>query len=107
MDFNPMTLLPLIMGNGKEGANPDMQKMLGMLTSMQSGNTDALLDMLGGDEKTKNIISLMKGMKNGGVGRDENVKTEPQQKAAQPFGLNNDEITRALSALMAEKHRNK
>ncbi len=108
MDINPMMLLPLLMGNKENGekGNDDMQKMLSLITSLQSGKPEALLDMLGGDnEKIKNILSIMKTMPGsqpvGGASQPHEDDKSPFRAA--PSGINNDEITRALNVLMSSK----
>ncbi|UKI51518.1 MAG: hypothetical protein L6V79_04630 [Clostridium sp.] len=53
MNFNPLMLLPLIMG-GKNGGDADMTKMLEMMNVLKDGNPDALLNALPVDDKTKN-----------------------------------------------------
>ena len=52
MNFNPLMLLPLIMG-GKNGGDADMTKMLEMINFLKDANPDALLRAIHVDDKTK------------------------------------------------------
>lgn len=52
MNFNPLMLLPLIMG-GKNGGDADMTKMLEMMNVLKDGNPDALLSALPVDDKNE------------------------------------------------------
>lgn len=61
MNFNPLMLLPLIMG-GKNGGDADMTKMLEMMNVLKDGNPDALLNALPVDDKTKTVLNMVNGL---------------------------------------------
>lgn len=61
MNFNPLMLLPLIMG-GKNGGDADMTKMLEMMNVLKDGNPDALLSALPVDDKTKTVLNMVNGL---------------------------------------------
>mgnify|MGYP004645441355 CR=1 FL=1 len=60
MNFNPLMLLPLMMG-AKNDDN-DMSKMLEMMNVLKDGSPDALLNALPVDEKTKTMLNMVGGM---------------------------------------------
>lgn len=107
MDINPMMLLSMLMGNKEsgDGKSPDIQKLMGMLTSFQSGNPDALLEMLGGNnEQLKTIMSVMKNAQPSGTENEtSNQKENNNPFRSSPESFRNDEITRALNILMSSK----
>ena len=96
MNFNPLMLLPLIMG-GKNGGDADMTKMLEMM------NPDALLSALPVDDKTKTVLNMVNGLNaaNQSVATEETedfvVRREKPRPDARIFGA---DINRALSELM-------
>ncbi|UKI13796.1 MAG: hypothetical protein L6V85_06335 [Clostridiales bacterium] len=103
MNFNPLMLLPLIMG-GKNGGDADMTKMLEMMNVLKDGNPDALLSALPVDDKTKNRAEYGERIKSRKSKRGDRRKRRlcrPARKKPRPdariFGA---DINRALSELM-------
>lgn len=102
MNFNPLMLLPLIMG-GKNGGDADMTKMLEMMNVLKDGNPDALLNALPVDDKTKTVLNMVNGLNaaNQSAATTENedvvVPREKPRPDARIFGA---DINRALSELM-------
>ena len=62
MNFNPLMLLPLIMGGKNGGDNADMTKMLEMMNVLKDGSPDALLNALPVDDKTKTMLNMVNGL---------------------------------------------
>lgn len=102
MNFNPLMLLPLIMG-GKNGGDADMTKMLEMMNVLKDGNPDALLSALPVDDKTKIVLNMVNGLNaaNQSVTTEEPedfvVRREKPRPDARIFGA---DINHALSELM-------
>lgn len=102
MNFNPLMLLPLIMG-GKNGGDADMTKMLEMMNVLKDGNPDALLSALPVDDKTKTVLNMVNGLNaaNQSAATTENedfvVQREKPRPDARIFGA---DINHALSELM-------
>ena len=101
MNFNPLMLLPLIMG-GKNGGDADMTKMLEMMNVLKDGNPDALLSALPVDDKTKTVLNMVNGLNAANQSmatenEDVVVQREKPRPDARMFGA---DINHALSELM-------
>lgn len=101
MNFNPLMLLPLLLGNKNGGDNNDMTKMLEMMNVLKDGNPDAVLNALPVDEKTKTMLNMVKGMSalNDTQPAETATVSEPEKQRPDTrfFG---EDINRALSKLM-------
>lgn len=102
MNFNPLMLLPLIMG-GKNGGDADMTKMLEMMNVLKDGNPDALLSALPVDDKTKTVLNMVNGL-NAANQSAATSETEdfvaPREKPRPDARIFGADINHALSELM-------
>ncbi|MEG1612649.1 MAG: hypothetical protein RR357_00605 [Clostridia bacterium] len=115
MNFNPLSLLPMLMsGNGENNKNMDMQKMMSMMTALQGGEPSSMLEMLGGgNEKLSGMLQMMKLMPNmmnsssKSTAQPTAENSEQKKQSAPNFdavnGFSNNEINQALFKLMNNK----
>lgn len=108
MNIDPSMLIPLIgmLGQNKDGAKMDTEKLASVLTGLKSGDTAGMLQALGGgDEKTKTLLSVMNmlpGLMKSG--KSEATPPAPVKPPPDPRQtIMNSEINRALYTLFKEK----